>query len=192
MARTAEVSRVDALRAQRERDYEEQQKAAALARKAGEAMTTNEREERDRLVAVVDRGARTFLEVGQAVAIIQGRRLYRETHATFDDFIRERWGWTGSRARQLLGTVEVMEQLESVTPGNGPTNEKQARELVAVPEEKRAEVWETALADAKTPGKPTGAEVRTAATPHKPKRDSGRKSAPKGEPCPTCGGTGRA
>ena len=44
--------------------------------------------------AVIERGQQTFIEVGQALMEIRDSRLYRETHATFEAYCNERWGWT--------------------------------------------------------------------------------------------------
>ena len=41
--------------------------------------------------AVIERGLRTFVEVGEALLRIRDERLYRETHGTFEDYCRERW-----------------------------------------------------------------------------------------------------
>ena len=66
--------------------------------------------------------------------------LYRETHATFADSCRERWGFDTAHASRLIGSVEVIEVLPI---GNSPlpTTEKQTQELSRVPAGQRADVW---------------------------------------------------
>lgn len=119
--------------------------------------------------AVIERGLQTFIEVGAAIGTIRDRRLYRTTHDTFEAYCRERWGWSASRARQLIGASEVATKLETVTIVT-PANEAQARELARVPEEKRPQVWEEAVSAASSNGsgapKPTAAQVRAAAERH--------------------------
>jgi hypothetical protein len=81
--------------------------------------------EQDRLAeleGVVEQGLQTFIEVGEALSEIRASRLYRETHETFETYCRERWGFTGRRARQLMTAAEV----GTIVPVE---NEAQAREL---------------------------------------------------------------
>ena len=49
--------------------------------------------------ATIERGLETFHEVGAALLEIQDGRLYRETHAAFEDYCRERWQMSRRRAR---------------------------------------------------------------------------------------------
>ncbi len=48
-------------------------------------------------------------------------------YSRFEDYCRERWGWTDRRARQLMSAAETVKALETGTIV--PTNEAQAREL---------------------------------------------------------------
>lgn len=109
------------------------------------------------LEAVIERGLQTFVEVGAALMSIRERKLYRETHDTFDAYCKDRWGWTATRAYRLMQASEVVETLPI---GSTPANEAQARELVKVPEAERAEVMQ----EASTNGKPTAEKIREAAT----------------------------
>ena len=113
--------------------------------------------------AAIERGLTTFVEVGEALLAIRDERLYRQTHATFEDYCRERWGMSDRRARQLMSAAEVT---GTVVPAGlpAPSNEAQARELARVPEPDRADVWQRAVEQ--TGGKPTAAAVREA---HQPK-----------------------
>lgn len=93
--------------------------------------------------ATIERGVRGYVEAGQALATIREARLYRETHATFEDYCRERWGWNRNRADQLITSAAASLQLE----GSGaptPANEAQARELVGLPAEEAAHIMRTA------------------------------------------------
>lgn len=157
-------SKVDGMRAMREADA---RAAAQRAKEKAEAPLTEA--ERMKLVDLemnIREGLETFVTVGASLAQIREQRLYRETHDTFEAYCQERWDWTASRARQLIGATEVVQQIESVTPGNTPPTEKHARELVSVPTEKRAEVWQEAVEG--SGGKPTAKDVAKAAKPYKP------------------------
>lgn len=93
------------------------------------------------LEAVVDRGLQTFVEVGRALGEIRDRKLYRQTHSTFEDYCRERWGFSRSRGYRLIEAAEVA---ELVSPIGDIANEAQARELaplVKADEQTAVEVW---------------------------------------------------
>ena len=114
---------------------------------APEASTDLTAAETDRLVELeqaVDRGLQTFVEVGQALAEIRERKLYRASHDTFERYCRERWGFTRQRALQFINAAAVTTVV--VKAGlPAPTNEAQARELV--PLRKRPDELETAWRD---------------------------------------------
>ena len=114
---------------------------------------------------IIERGMTTFVEVGAAVAKIREGRLYRATHATFEEYCRERWGWSRQRAHQLITASEVVGELASTTV-DAPTTERQARELVVVPKDERPQVMATATERAKAAGrKVTAKDIREARAP---------------------------
>ena len=50
--------------------------------------------ESDRLAleeSTIDRGLKTFVAVGNALAAIRDKRLYRQTHGTFEAYCEQRW-----------------------------------------------------------------------------------------------------
>ena len=108
----------------------------------------------------VSEGLERFRDVGLALASIRDNRLYRATHATFEDYCRERWQWSRQRAHQMIECAEVAASL----PGDCQPlvdNERQARELAKVEPEKRAEV----LAKAAQAGPVTAKAIKQAAEP---------------------------
>ncbi|MEJ7871290.1 MAG: site-specific DNA-methyltransferase [Rubrobacteraceae bacterium] len=78
------------------------------------------------LEGVIGRGLRTFIEVGGAIREIRDSRLYKEQYKTFEDYCRERWGWSRSYAHRQ---IEAADTVELLPIGNRPENEAQAREL---------------------------------------------------------------
>jgi len=115
----------------------------------------------------IERGMKTFIEVGMALAAIQQNRLYRGRFDTFEEYCAERWGFTGRRGRQLIEAAEIGTMVPIV-------NERQARALATVPEAARAEIL--AEATERTGGKPTAKAIRDVA--------EGR-AEPKADPEPT-------
>lgn len=89
--------------------------------------------------ARIEAGLATFMEVGQALVTIRDGRLYREDHGTFEDYCRDRWGFTGRRARQLIDAAEI----GTTVP---VANEGQARALAGLPPEQASEVYEATKA----------------------------------------------
>lgn len=79
---------------------------------------------------IIRRGVATWREVGDALATIRDRRLYRETHATFDAYARDRWDIGRSRAYQLIAAADLATTCEAagVPP---PANESEARRALA-------------------------------------------------------------
>lgn len=63
---------------------------------------------------------------GKALATINQARLYRETHATFADYVEDRWGMKRTHAYRL---IEAWPVAAAVSP-MGDTNERQVRELM--------------------------------------------------------------
>lgn len=89
------------------------------------------------LETVIERGRVTFIEVGEALAEIRDNRLYRETHATFEAYCRERWGWTSRHANRQIEAAEVVATLGPIGPI--PVNEWQARKILTAAREIKRE-----------------------------------------------------
>jgi hypothetical protein len=103
--------------------------------------------------ATIERGLATFREVGAALLRIRDERLYRNSHTTFEEYVRERWGFSKPYAHRQIQAAEIA----GVVPVG---TERQARELAPVkgdPEQVR-EAW--AEANRRSGGKPTAADVR--------------------------------
>ena len=62
---------------------------------------------------------------------IRDQRLYRETHGTFEDYCRERWGMSRFYAHRLIEASEVA----ALLPMGNITNELQARALAPLKDE---------------------------------------------------------
>jgi hypothetical protein len=104
-------------------------------------------------------GMESFKSVGRALVEIRDSRLYRATHATFEDYCRDRWNWSRRRAYQLIEAAVVLDA--SPECAKFCTSESQARELAKVEPELRAEVLQAAAES----GKVTAKSIREAAKP---------------------------
>ena len=122
-----------------------------------EAVTLQESGDLVRLEKTIAQGLQTFVEVGEALADIRDRRLYRIEHATFADYCKVKWQMSDRRARQLMGASEVVADI-SKSGTTVPKTERQARPLTQLPPGKRAEAWR-AVAEASPIGAPTAKTV---------------------------------
>ncbi len=98
---------------------------------------------------------RAFLEAGQALMELRDRRLYRSTHRTFEEYCRERFGYSRDAAYLKISATAVYENLQKFLPANGqqipmPTNERQLRFLAKAELEPavQANVWQQAVEQA--------------------------------------------
>lgn len=118
---------------------------------------------------IIAAGLASFVEVGEALADVRDRRLYRQTHGTFEDYCVERWGLSRNRAYRLIEGAEVA----AVLPiGNTlPANEAQARPLAPLRDdpEALASAWQAANEAAEAKGKAvTAADVTAAVKAQQP------------------------
>jgi hypothetical protein len=127
-------------------------------------VTESESTELANLETTIERGLKTFWEVGNALLTIRDKRLYRERHSTFEAYCVERWGFTDEQARRLMRGSEVLTNLQQTPPIGGvlPNNESQVRPLTKLkdPSQQR-QAWQKAV-DSAANGKPTAADVTLA------------------------------
>jgi hypothetical protein len=126
---------------------------------AREPLNRQERARRLQLEAVIERGLATFFEVSAALHEMRASRLYRDTHATFVDYCQQRWGFSASRARQLI-SAGVSVTMVTQSGLLAPTSERVARELVPLRHqpERLCEAWRQALEEHGP--EPTAVQVR--------------------------------
>jgi hypothetical protein len=108
-----------------------------------------EKAERDDLESTVQQA---FFVAGKALKLLRDQRLYRETHATFDSYVRDRFDFTKRAAYYLIDAAKVVENLKSEQFVHSnkstsvlPTKESQCRPLAKLPLKQQKEVWRTAV-----------------------------------------------
>lgn len=79
-----------------------------------------------RLEEVIERGLKTFIEVGKALQEIRDSRLYLHGYSTFDAYCRDRWGWDRVNAHRYVEAAVVVEALSGDNI-EGPLNVAQTR-----------------------------------------------------------------
>lgn len=123
-----------------------------------EIVTVGEAERLAALEQVIEHGLQTFVDVGNALLEIRDSRLYRTTHGTFEDYCRERWGFTRMHAGRLIAAAEVVGNIGVTNWLQTPATESQARPLAALPADLQREAWQRAV-DSAPDGKVTAAHV---------------------------------
>ena len=98
----------------------------------------------DELETVIERGLQTFYEVGKALEEIREQKLYRETHKTFENYCRDRWGMARPTAYRFINAAQVMENLSPIGDIL-PRKENQVRPLTQLSPELQIKIWQQQL-----------------------------------------------
>lgn len=72
-----------------------------------DSITPAEIEILDQLEAIVRPGLGTYVDVGDALAEIRDRHLYRDSHPSFEAYVRERWGVDVPKGNSLAQNAET-------------------------------------------------------------------------------------
>ena len=112
-----------------------------------ELLTSEEESERHRLELRVERA---FYEAGTALRQLRDQRLYRSTHPTFEEYCRERFGFTHRHVNYLIAGVQVVDHLRMGTNSSQilPTSETQVRPLAGLEPDKQCLLWQQAVQEA--------------------------------------------
>lgn len=122
---------------------------------------------------VIEQGLASFIDVGCSLIAIKADRKYRHVgYGTFEDYCRDRWNISRSRASRLVNAATIAQELVEVLPvGNiatpSPQTERQVRPLSAVPADERADVWAEAV-EAAGGDQPTAKQVEQAVAKRQP------------------------
>jgi hypothetical protein len=77
--------------------------------------------------AALDNLRVAFWAAGKALQVIRDARLYRGTHATFEDYVEQQWDMSRPQAYRLVDAWPLAERL---SPMGDKLNERQVRELL--------------------------------------------------------------
>lgn len=107
-------------------------------------LTAPETREFAKLESDIESGLDGFVKAGNALAKIRDKRLYRDSHGSFDVYCRARWNLGKSRAYQLISSAEIAEQVSAIVDDQ-PKRESHVRPLAKLPEEQRQPAWREAV-----------------------------------------------
>ena len=111
-------------------------------------LTTEEEGDRLHLERKVERA---FYEAGMALMQLRDRRLYRSTHATFEEYCRDRFGHTRRRPYQMIEAALIYDNLIEKCAKILhilPTKEGQIQPLSQLEREEQPEAWISAVEEA--------------------------------------------
>lgn len=118
----------------------------------------------EQLEKVVVENFQTFVQVGQALAEIRERKLYRVKALTFEKYCKELFDIAKSRAYELISAAEVVQNVRHGGRFGGdeerflPLNERQVRPLAKLNPEQQVSVW-NAVIESAPKGKVTASHV---------------------------------
>jgi hypothetical protein len=111
-------------------------------------LSESEKAERDDLERTVQQA---FFVAGQALKALLDKRLYRETHSSFESYVRDRFDFTKRAAYYLIDAHEVVNNLKSEQFVHSyksttlPTKESQCRDLAGHPPKIQCKAWSRAV-----------------------------------------------
>ncbi|HHP7231135.1 MAG TPA: hypothetical protein ACFCUY_09780 [Xenococcaceae cyanobacterium] len=111
-------------------------------------LTTEEEGDRLHLERKVERA---FYEAGMALMELRDRRLYRSTHATFEDYCRDRFDYTRRRPYQMIEAALIYDNLIDKCAKILhilPTKEGQIQPLSQLELQEQPEAWISAVEEA--------------------------------------------
>lgn len=92
-----------------------------------EPLSGSERAELAAIEIAIEDGQRVFAAIGARLVRVREGRLYREDHATFDDYCRKRWGFRREVADRFIRAAAVQNALNPIGLTR-PLTESVARE----------------------------------------------------------------
>ncbi len=147
--------------------------AAAKALRRGK-LARLERVQLRQLEEVLETARRWQQEEAKALLAIRERKLWRGSHATFEDYGRDRWGIEHSQLYRLTSWGEVLRTL-SPFGEKVPARETHARALYGLLAEQQIEAWQDVLN--RTPHRITAGDVELAVSDMLTRKHPVRKPA---------------
>jgi hypothetical protein len=136
--------------------------ATMISVESVEKLSQSEQSDRLHLEHQVERA---FYEAGKALRELHSRKLYRNTHKTFEEYCQDRFGFERRHPYRLIEATKVVDNLRKMCPNWTqnemvtltissdseqilPTNESQVRPLVSLEPEVQRTAWELSVQEA--------------------------------------------
>lgn len=88
----------------------------------------------------ISRSKDAFIEVGAALLDIRDRKGYRFEYKTFEQYVRQRWGWSGRHGYQLIEAAAVMGNVKSISQNGHSPSATQALQLAPLAPDAQREI----------------------------------------------------
>lgn len=108
-------------------------------------LTTTDRRELTKLETIIEKGFRGAFEAGRALREINTRKLYLDTHKTFNEYCEERWLFGARNAQVKIGCVGVLDVLDAHKCSHVPLVESHLRPLIGKPEGDIIGIWDEVI-----------------------------------------------
>ncbi|BBO74437.1 hypothetical protein DSCW_18540 [Desulfosarcina widdelii] len=110
-------------------------------------LTRDEWADRDRLEKIVEDNLVTWMQVGLALKEIKERELYRTTHDSWEQYVKDRFDIARSTSYQLTSGVEVVENVRNadIEFPFFPEKEALVRPLTKLEPEEQPRAWKLAI-----------------------------------------------
>lgn len=131
------------------------------------ALSTQQAERLEAIEARIQKGVKSFLDVGNALMEVKQEQLWRGEYESFDDYCQRRWNFSQWYAYRLTSAVEVANRLDNCP--KKPKQEAQLRPLAKLPKDQQAAAWQEAVDEAEG-DEPTAKEVAAVVERRKPKK----------------------
>ena len=110
------------------------------------AMTAKDCKLLHQLEEIIQKEMGGFVRLGQALLEIRDKRLYRQSHKTFEAYCRDKWEISRTYAHYHIEAAKVVGVLKDVHHGEQlPENERQARPLTTIDLEEVDDVWQECI-----------------------------------------------
>ncbi|MCC5640151.1 hypothetical protein LC593_30840 [Nostoc sp. CHAB 5844] len=138
----------------RKHPKQEQADVVTVEVAAVEVSELTQEEQRDRLL-LEQKVETAFYAAGKALMELRVRRLYRSTHKTFEEYCRDRFGYSRDAVYLKMSATSVYENIQKYLPTIGrqiplPSSERQLRSVAKAELEpaQQATVWQQAVQEA--------------------------------------------
>lgn len=107
-----------------------------------------------------------ILAVGLGLMEIQDKQLYLADHTTFEDYCKERWGFSKSAVYQHIANTKTSQNVSAIVDTKTVKN-AHLREIAKAPEKKQAQIAATVIEQCEQEGvEPTAKHYRAAVKPY--------------------------
>ena len=80
---------------------------------------------------IIDMGIKGYSEAGIALEAIKSKKLYKGAYGTYEEYFRERWGFSPQHSNRLISAAKVIGEMQKSEPTGSvlPQTESQIRAL---------------------------------------------------------------